>query len=68
MTDIILRFMSELSELLVEREYPPYFCNYHKCLPRISGGGPRLYDEAANWGVFTPRKRGVDPILALMSG
>lgn len=23
---------------MVKREYPPYFCNYPKCLPRVSGG------------------------------
>lgn len=46
MTDIILRFMLEPSELLVKREYPPYFCNYPKCLPRVSGGGPDIsFDE-----------------------
>ena len=58
MTDIILRFMLEPSELLVKREYPPYFCNYPKCLPRVSGGGPftPLSHGMKPW--FTPRKRG----------
>lgn len=58
MTDIILRFMLEPSELLVKREYPPYFCNYPKCLPRVSGGGPSKSFTEAVCELFTPRKRG----------
>lgn len=58
MTDIILRFMLEPSELLVKREYPPYFCNYPKCLPRVSGGGPLYVISIAYLSKFTPHKRG----------
>lgn len=58
MTDIILRFMLEPSELLVKREYPPYFCNYPKCLPRVSGGGPEYGEDQYIIMEFTPHKRG----------